>query len=146
MRAERPYSMSHGGNVGAGRTAKTPEGQRRHTVLRYARPPPKRRLFLPFSSLCSFLTKRIKGKLGFLGGGRATLPAFGRRLRLDGVRGKPPTKIGIWGCLFARWGGKFFAAPPGFFRHSGECAQKVGSATQISNFFEIEFTRLSPLR
>lgn len=32
MRAGRPYFMRQGGNVAAGRHAKTPEGQRRQTV------------------------------------------------------------------------------------------------------------------
>lgn len=68
------------------------------------------------------------------------------RATRDGVRGKPPTKNGAWAHLFARWGGKFFAAPPAFFGSLGVSAQKVGSATQINNFVEIEFTRLSPLR
>nr|QNL33436.1 hypothetical protein [Escherichia coli] len=44
-RAGRPYCMSHGGNVLAERPAKTPKVKRGHTVARYARPPPKRRLF-----------------------------------------------------------------------------------------------------
>lgn len=47
MRAGRPYCLSHGGNVAAGRHAKTPQRQRRHTVARYARLPPLRRRFSP---------------------------------------------------------------------------------------------------
>ncbi|EPO3864480.1 hypothetical protein ACT96E_004382, partial [Shigella flexneri] len=41
---------------------------------------------------------------------------------------------------------KFIRPPPAFFGSLGVSAQKVESATQISNFFEIEFTRLLPLR
>ncbi|WET16814.1 hypothetical protein P2W49_10520 [Yersinia intermedia] len=51
---------------------------------------PLRRSLSPFSSLCSFLAAGIKGKLTFKEGGRATLPAFGRRLSRDGVRGYAP--------------------------------------------------------
>jgi hypothetical protein len=120
MRAGRPFSTSHGGNVRAERPTKTPEGQRRHTVLRYARPPPLRRLFWPFSSLCSFLPKRIKVKLGFKGGGRATLPAFGRRLRHDGVRGYAPQinrRVGASFCSLGRQ--NLFGSPRLFSAHFG---------------------------
>jgi hypothetical protein len=114
MRAGLPYDMSHGGNDAAGRCAKTPKRQRRHTVARYARPPPLRRSLSPFSSLCSFLAAGIKGKLTFKEGGRATLPAFGRRLSRDGVRGYAPQIKRCRGRqLFARWGGEIYSAPPG---------------------------------
>lgn len=94
--------------------APKPQGQRRHTVARYARPPPLRRSLSPFSSLCSFLAAGIKGKLTFKEGGRATLPAFGRRLSRDGVRGCAPRVNRCRGRqLFARWGGEIYPAPPG---------------------------------
>ncbi len=114
MRAGRPYDMSHGGNVAAGRRDITPQRQRRHTVARYARPPPLRRSLSPFSSLCSFLAAGIKGKLTFKEGGRATLPALGRRLSRDGVRGCAPRVNRCRGRqLFARWGGEIYPASPG---------------------------------
>lgn len=92
-----------------------PQGQRRHTVVRYARPPPLRRSLSPFYSLCSFLAAGIKGKLTFKEGGRATLPAFGRRLSRDGVRGYAPQINRCRGRqLFARWGGEIYSAPPGW--------------------------------
>ena len=113
MRAGRPYCLSHGGSDAAGRCAKTPKRQRRHTVARYARPPSLRRSLSPFSSLCSFLAAGIKGKLTFKEGGRATLPAFGRRLSRDGVRGYAPQIKRCRGRqLFARWGGEIYSAPP----------------------------------
>lgn len=66
-----------------------PQRQRRHTVARYARPPPLRRRFSPiFSFVRSVQAKKWEN--AFKEGGRATLPAFGRRLSCDGVRGKPP--------------------------------------------------------
>ncbi|ADM97224.1 hypothetical protein Dda3937_03408 [Dickeya dadantii 3937] len=88
---------------------------------------------------------RNNGKRRFKWVGRATLPAGGRRLSGDGVRGKPPTKTGSWARLFARWGGKFFAAPPGLQKPRGRGCLQMGSATQISHFCEMEFTRLTPL-
>lgn len=122
MRAGRPYCLSHGGNDAAGRCAKTPKRQRRHTVARYARPPPLRRSLSPFSSLYSFLVAGIKGKLTFKEGGRATLPAFGRRLICDGVRGDAPQINRCRGRqLFARWGGEIYPAPPA-------CKIRVGAA------------------
>lgn len=114
MRAGRPYCPVHGGNVAAGRHVKTPKRQRRHTVARYARPPPLRRSLSPFYSLCSCLAAGIKGKLTFKEGGRATLPAFGRRLSRDGVRGDAPQIKRCRGRqLFARWGGEIYSALPG---------------------------------
>ncbi|WP_275150538.1 hypothetical protein, partial [Citrobacter portucalensis] len=62
-----------------------PQGQKRHTVTRYARPTPLRRAFRLF-----FLAGSKKRERCFKGVGRATLPASGRRLSGDGVRGKPP--------------------------------------------------------
>ena len=99
-----------------------PQRQRRHTVARYARPPPLRRSLSPFSSLYSFLVAGIKGKLTFKEGGRATLPAFGRRLICDGVRGDAPQINRCRGRqLFARWGGEIYPAPPA-------CKIRVGAA------------------
>ncbi len=125
MRAGRPYCLSHGGNVVAERRVKTPQSQRRHTVARYARPPPLRRSLSPFSSLCSFLAAGIKGKLTFKGGGRATLPALGRRLSRDGVRGCAPRVNRCRGRqLSARWGGEIYPAPPGLQNPRGRgCLQ-----------------------
>ncbi|CQH54859.1 Uncharacterised protein [Yersinia enterocolitica] len=90
-----------------------PQGQRRHTVVRYARPPPLRRSLSPFSSLCSFLVAGIKGKLTFKEGGRSTLPAFGRRLSRDGVRGlRPPNKPLSWATAFRSLGRRnLFGSP-----------------------------------
>jgi len=77
-----------------------------------------RRRFSPiFSVVHSGQAKKWEN--AFKAGGRATLPALGRRLSRDGVRGTPPTKTGAWARLFARWGGKFFAAPPGLQKPRG---------------------------
>jgi len=103
-----------------------------------------RRRFSPiFSVVHSGQAKKWEN--AFKAGGRATLPALGRRLSRDGVRGTPPTKTGAWARLFARWGGKFFAAPPGLQKPRGRGCLQMGSATQISHFCEMEFTRLTPL-
>ncbi|AJC68443.1 hypothetical protein W909_13050 [Dickeya zeae EC1] len=67
--------------------------------------------FFAYFFCCPFRPAK-KWENAFKAGGRATLPALGRRLSRDGVRGTPPTKTGAWARLFARWGGKFFAAPP----------------------------------
>lgn len=113
MRAGRPYDMSHGGNVVAGRRAKTPNVNG-GTPSPATRDHPLRRSLSPFSSLCSCLAAGIKGKLTFKEGGRATLPAFGRRLSRDGVRGCAPQINRCRGRqLFARWGGEIYSAPPG---------------------------------
>ncbi|AOR66043.1 hypothetical protein A7983_22795 [Pectobacterium wasabiae CFBP 3304] len=40
---------------------------------------------------------------------------------------------------------KFIRLPPGLQNPRGRVCLQMGSATQISNFFEIEFTRLTPL-
>ena len=59
---------------------------------------------------------------------------------LDGVRGKPPTKTGTWACLFARRGGKIFAAPPGLLNSPGANVRRWARCLKISNFCEIEFS------
>ncbi len=76
--------------------------------------------FFAYFFCCPFRPAK-KWENAFKVGGRATLPALGRRLSRDGVRGTPPTKTGAWARLFARWGGKFFAAPPA-------CKSRVGAA------------------
>lgn len=51
---------------------------------------------------------------------RATLPAFGRRLSRDGVRGDAPQINRCRGRqLFARWGGEIYSAPPGWLNPRG---------------------------
>ena len=74
--------------------------------------------FFAYFFWCPFRPAK-KWENAFKAGGRATLPALGRRLSRDGVRGTPPTKTGAWARLFARWGGKFFAAPPGLQKPRG---------------------------
>ncbi|MCR9002094.1 hypothetical protein [Rahnella perminowiae] len=81
--------MSHGGNVVAERHAKTPN-DKGGTPSPATRDHPFKTVAFAFSSLCSFLAVGIKRKLTFKEGGRATLPAFGRRLSRDGVRGDAP--------------------------------------------------------
>ncbi len=85
-RAGRPYCMSHGGNVMAGRHAKTPK-------VKGGTPS------------CATRDRLLAGDLG------------------STVCGASPHKTGIWGCLFARWGGKFLRLP-GFFGSLGVNAQK----------------------
>jgi len=63
----------------------------------------------------------------------------------DGVRGKPPTKSGTWACLFARWGGKIFAAPPGLLNSLWANVRRWARMLKISNFSEIEFSFRAPL-
>ncbi|WP_232388324.1 hypothetical protein, partial [Klebsiella pneumoniae] len=63
----------------------------------------------------------------------------------DGVRGKPPTKTGTWACLFSRWGGKIFAAPPGRFNSLRANVRGWAWCLKINNFFEIEFSVHAPL-
>ncbi|RAP70877.1 hypothetical protein ACZ87_02321 [Candidatus Erwinia dacicola] len=61
------------------------------------------------------------------------------------MRGKPPTKNGTWACLFARWGGKIFAAPPGLLYSLWANVRRWVRFLKISNFFEIEFSFRVPL-
>ncbi|HFK3992012.1 TPA: hypothetical protein ACGZ5C_002200 [Citrobacter freundii] len=63
---------------------------------------------------------------------------------LDGVRGMPPTKIGTWACLFARRGGKIFAAPPGLLNSLWANVRRWVRWLKISNFCEIEFSVRAP--
>ncbi|MDI7091618.1 hypothetical protein QMO33_10155, partial [Escherichia coli] len=61
------------------------------------------------------------------------------------LMGKPPTKTGTWACLFARWGGKIFAAPPGPLQFAGANVRGWTWILKISNFSEIEFSVHVPL-
>jgi len=58
----------------------------------------------------------------------------------------PPQKTVRGRTYLLAGAANFLRLPPAFFGSLGVSAQKVGSATQINNFVEIEFTRLSPLR
>ncbi|ARF52196.1 hypothetical protein DSJ_23310 (plasmid) [Pantoea stewartii subsp. stewartii DC283] len=58
----------------------------------------------------------------------------------------PPQKPASGDAYLLAGAANFLRLPPAFFGSLGVNAQKVGSATQINNFVEIEFTRLSPLR
>jgi hypothetical protein len=80
----------------AGRPAKTPKGQQRRTVLRYARPTPLKTPCYPH--FCKIWTLAFKW--------------VGRVYRPDGSRGKPPKETAAWARLFAHWGGKIYSAPP----------------------------------
>lgn len=64
---------------------------------------------------------------------------------LDGVRGKPPTKTGTWACLFARGGGKIFAAPPGLLNSLWANVRRWTRCLKINSFFETEFSFHAPL-
>lgn len=81
-------------------------------------------------------------KRGFKGGGLAT-PVH--RLSCDGVRGKPPTKTGAWAHLFARRGGKIFAAPPGLLSSLRANVRRWARPLKINRFCETAFSVRTPL-
>ncbi|MBN3126551.1 hypothetical protein H4F63_02850 [Pectobacterium brasiliense] len=85
MRAGRPYCLSHGGNVAAGRHAKTPKVNG-GTPSRATRDYPFETPFLAHFFFCPFRSAK-KWENAFKVGSRASLPACGRRLSHDGVRG-----------------------------------------------------------
>ncbi|WP_204902672.1 hypothetical protein [Erwinia endophytica] len=58
----------------------------------------------------------------------------------------PPQKSASGDAYLLAGAANFLRLPPAFFDPLWADAQKVGSVTQINNFFEIEFTHLSPLR
>jgi len=62
------------------------------------------------------------------------------------VRGlRPPNKPTRGRVFLLAGAAKFIRLPPGLQNPRGRGCLQVGSATQISNFPEIEFTRLTPL-
>ncbi|MFJ5483553.1 hypothetical protein [Pectobacterium actinidiae] len=85
MRAGRPYCLSHGGNVAAGRHAKTPTSTAAHRRALRATSPFETP-FLAHFFFCPFRSAK-KWENAFKAASRASLPAGGRRLSCDGVRG-----------------------------------------------------------
>ena len=110
MRAGRPYCLSHGGNVAAGRHAKT-RGQRRHTVARYARPTPLRRAFSLFFFASS---KNGNAALKGLVAPNRHIPRRGGNIAAATVCGASPHKTGTWACLLLAGAAKFCGSPARF--------------------------------
>ncbi|WP_211045940.1 hypothetical protein [Pectobacterium versatile] len=100
--------------------------------------------FLAHFFFCPFRSAK-KWENAFKVGSRASLPAGGRRLSRDGVRGLSPPNKPTRGRVFLLAGAaKFIRLPPACSVSLGGNARGWVRATQISNFCEIEFTRLTP--
>lgn len=112
--------MRQGGNVAAGRHAKTPKGQVRQTV-HAARDHPPYEVIFP-----SIFRRRLKISeiTTHNGGGHAQsrillVPRI-MLLSFDGLRGyAPQINRDSGGSLFARRGGKIYSAPPACFDSPG---------------------------
>nr|UKE82706.1 hypothetical protein KXZ65_15175 [Pectobacterium sp. PL152] len=111
MRAGRPYCLAHGGNVAAGRHAKTPNVKAAHRRTLRATTPFETP-FLAHFFFCPFRSAK-KWENAFKVGSRASLPACGRRLSHDGVRGLSPPNKPTRGRVFLLAGAaKFIRLPP----------------------------------
>lgn len=105
---------------------------------------PFERPFLAHFFFCPFRSAK-KWENVFKAGSRASLPAGGRRLSCDGVRGRCPPNKPTRGRVFLLAGAaKFIWLPPACSVSLGENARRWVRATQMSPFCERAFSRLTP--
>lgn len=140
MRAGRPYFQSHRGNVASGRRAKTPGSKAAHRHALRATNPFKTRVSPVFSRK---LQKNGNAALKGLVAQRYRLLAGDLAATVCGA--SPPNKPTRGRVFLLAGAAKFIRLPPASSVPPGVNARRWVRATQISHFFDMEFTHLTPL-